>query len=251
MDISAIDKATNARFQIRKNSNYVYTTNNSVNLTDVLTAIPKTNKYSWYYNSPSWTSRILNLGRSGTLTSFSDFTQPVTVNNLYKIKYNSVASTFYIVSVVYGSYSVNGSISVAGLTALNTHTEQMVVSIITASGGLTGNGITYSSSTHIMSITTVLPKIFLVKYYAMIPLTSLTIDSEYVFRIRQTDITGTILSEMKYRNSSATDSYYMTANIACFTLNPNNLCFTIQQNTGTSVIPSSACYIKFNVIELN
>ena len=68
------------------------------------------------------------------------------------------------------------------------------------------------------------------------PFDSLTINSECIFRIRQTNITGPILGEMKYRNSSAgVDSYGIMCNFDIIVNNPNNLCFTIQLTSGAFV----------------
>jgi len=234
MEIVATDKATNARYLIRKNSNNVYTTNLTTNLIDVLTAYTKTTNYNFYYASTAnWASRAFALGRTGVTTVFADFTQPSTVNNQYKLKYNSANGSWYFVTSVY--YYRLELIQIGGpgiATNFNTHNEYLIPALFTTTiSSSNNNQITYSTSTYIYSITTTLPKLFLVKCCVFFPLSSTSLGSEFVFRIRQTNITGTILSEMKYRNTATSGVMSHCANV--FVENPNALCFTIQLVSGT------------------
>jgi hypothetical protein len=232
------DRSLNTKKIVRGNENRIFTGNQLTNLQDVDVSTLKTNKRYIFYNSNSlWNSRLIMIGgSSGRTTAFNDFVQPSLENNRSKIQYDTTLNKFYVANPDLYSQTQNSILSTAGKTALNTNAEKIIQSIFQSSPVGTGTGITYNASTYLFSITSTLSRLYIVKYQISLPFDSLTINSEYILRIRQTNITGPILGEMRYRNSSAgLDSYAIMGNFDIIVNNPNTLCFTIQLTSGAFV----------------
>jgi len=232
------DRSLNTKKIVRGNENRIFTGNQLTNLQDVDVSTLKTNKRYVFYNSNSlWNSRFIMIGGSGgRTTAFNDFVQPSLENNRSKIQYDTTLSKFYVANPDLYSQIQNSILSTAGKTALNTNGEIIIQSIFQSAPVGTGTGITYNASTYLFSITSTLSRLYIVKYQILLPFDSLTINSECIFRIRQTNITGPILGEMRYRNSSAgLDSYALMGNFDIIVNNPNTLCFTIQLTSGAFV----------------
>lgn len=235
--IIGADRSSNVRRIVRRNENRIFTGNQLTNLQDVDVSTLKTNKRNVFYNGSLWNSRFIMIGgSSGRTTAFNDFVQPSLENNRSKIQYDTTLSKFYVANPDLYSQIQNSILSTAGKTALNTNAEVIIQSIFQSAPVGTGTGITYNASTYLFSITSTLSRLYIVKYQILLPFDSLTINSECIFRIRQTNITGPILGEMRYRNSSAgVDGYAIIGNFDIIVNNPNNLCFTIQLTSGAFV----------------
>ena len=247
-EIIAFEKSGGLPRIIKKNGDIIYTTNLISSLVD--TSITKTNKFYVYYTGTSWNSRQNRLGTSSLVPTFADITTPGAIGNASKFMYNSITSKYFIGTSDYylGSGSVN-NITTAGRNAINTNNENYAHSLISGPSNGSGQGITFSTSTNIYTFSTPIQKTYFISYHFYLPYASLTANSEGIFRIRQTNITGPILGEMRYFNTSSSNNYYC-CNLGIITNNPSTICTTFQLTSGTFAISSLQATIKVVIFQI-
>ncbi len=240
MEIIAIDKNTNLPNIVKTLPNNILTTNYLKSLVGVGSATPYTNNYWLYFGSTQLFSHLVNIGKTGVTCSFMDMTQATTVNNAYKIKYNSSTGKFFITTKTTGfSRLTVAPPTTAAKANLNTHNEQYIFNCLSTTPSFTSsfNGITYASN--IFTITSTLPRLYYIKVVLNLPFDTLTANSQIIMRIRETNITGTILAQTSFINT-ATSNSSINITASYIGLNASSAyCFTLQLLSGTYAITNT------------
>ena len=215
---------------IKQNNNVLLTSNLTTTLLDC--TITKTNKFYFYHDGLVWRSRINKIGISGSAGTFSDIINSI-IGSTAKLTFNTTTNKILTEASSFHRLTGGGSYIAGAVANLNAGTEINSSTLLTISGVGNGSGISYSSATQTYTFTNSLNKKYVINYYLNLPFTSLTVGAEMIFRIRQTNITGTILGEQHYFNSALNNSYYVNCQFSIITDNPSSLVYTVQLASGT------------------
>lgn len=241
MDIVAFDKLTGSVNAVRNNDNTIFTTNKLLDLVDVSNNISYTNKNYVYYDGTSnlFSSNSLKIGAVGIATSFADMTAIGSgLVASTKIRYNSLTNLFYTIVRNYSTYRYISIMGTTGKTAFNTNAELVVKDLLLTNTLSNGSGISFGSTTGIFTMVTTMPKLYYIKYYVFMPFDSLAVNSRCIIRLRQNNITGTILSESSSYISLGTNSFISNC-ISLICYNPVNIVPTIQLQSGVYTLSTS------------
>jgi hypothetical protein len=251
IEIFAIEKSTNKRQRVRRNGTTILTTNLMSALADTQAGLTKANGWSLYYSSSTNVNSRILIYFMKPATSFFDITTPATLTNPYRLRYNHVSGKFYANIENYGYSRVSATLTEAGRTAFSSNLEQYLLNIYNPIGAYVSglSGMTYLAG--IFTITSVLNRLYLIKVRMSYPFDTLTINSKTVLRIRQTNITGPILSESSFYNSTTTSN---NINIETYWigLNPVNYCVTAHLETGSfTQTLTRSCNLLVSIREIN